>query len=120
MDTSELAHKQILSELKLIDKRIDHPELFFSYDKHSIHSPIHWGGTQTELKELLTTLELEGVILDSNNTKASFTDIVKTFEQMLNISIGDAKYIKRDILRRNTKRTIFIDRLKRSLLNNEV
>lgn len=110
----------MLSEIQIVEKRITHPELFFSYsDNKSTSSHLHWNGTQTELKELITALYLDGVITTEGNAKASFIEIVKTFEQIFNISIGESKYIKRDILRRKTKLTVFLDKLRSRLINNE-
>lgn len=79
-------------------------------------SPLHWKATPTELAELLCALDFSGAICDTIGEKVCFTDLVGSFERWFNIRLGEPYDLKRNVLRRKTRLTVFLDKL-RGLLN---
>ncbi len=111
-DYTKLAHKLILTELKIVDKRVTNPELFVNYSAAATSSPLHWSGKPSQLSELLTALNLSKSITLANGRPAPFTTIVKSFENLLNIKLSDPRDIKRGTLSRTIKKTDFLEHLR--------
>ncbi|MFI3299232.1 MAG: RteC domain-containing protein [Rikenellaceae bacterium] len=106
-------------QLLNLGKLTSDPELSKKGIAASNKSNFFWNGTSTELAELLTAINLTKSIMLSDGRTAPFTEIVKSFEGLLNIKLGPPRDIKRDILSRKTKRTVFLDRLRVRLSNDE-
>lgn len=97
---------------------MQHPCSFIR-EKPSLKSPIFWNKTHRKigLNELLCSLEQEGSFITSDGSKASFPLIVKSFEEFLNVKLGDPQEIKRSIYRRKTNVTKYLDTLRHALIN---
>lgn len=105
------------AELRLLDKKLLYPRLFEPSVTDPKISPLHWLATPTELAELLCALDFSDAIGSADGRKATFTDIVKAFEQLFDIRLGNPHDLKRNVLRRKTRLTVFLDKLRR-LLND--
>lgn len=105
----------IESEQRLLEKRVTNPELFISYSHKKDKSTLYWKKSKTELAEILLALELDGAICKSNGDKADFTEVVRTFQWLFNIRLGEAYDLKRAVATRKTKLTIYLDKLKELL-----
>lgn len=75
-------------------------------------SNIEWKGTQTELTELIKAL------IENGSLKGTQKDIFKSFCEFLNFEINNHDKLIQDIRKRNNdNETIFLNKLKSSLLN---
>lgn len=72
-----------------------------------------WTGTKTELVELINGLIAVGVI---NNGKAELKQIVKVYEYLFDIDLGNFYKTYIEIKARNKDQTKFLDKLKVSLI----
>lgn len=102
------------------ERRLTNPELFVSFQPPAIaKSPLHWEANKSDLIELLIAIDNLGIITE-DGSKASFARLVREFARFLNIPIVSDIYNERSrILSRSTKRTVFIDRLKREGFEND-
>lgn len=103
------------AEIALCEKRIQHPEFFIAKTEKKPISPLHWTATPTEFAELLCALDFCGAICDAEGRKATFTDVVNGAECLFNIRLGEPYDLKRNVLRRKTRLTFFLDKLRRLL-----
>ena len=99
------------------EKRLKYPDLFLS-QAPAIESPLYWNTDAVKLKEILTALELEGVIAGKGGAEIPFTTIVSSFEQLLHIPLGDSREVKRGILGRTEQPTAFLDSLATRIRKN--
>lgn len=110
-----LAIEMLDAELQLLEKRLQYPEHFATRSDASARSPLHWRATPTELAELLCALDFSGAVCDADGGKATFTDLVSQIEGTFNIRLGNPHDLKRNVLRRKTRLTVFLDKLRRLL-----
>lgn len=103
------------AELRLLDKKPLYPRLFEPSVAEPKISPLHWRATPTELAELLCALDFSGAVCNADGGKATFTNIVEAFEQLFDIRLGNPHDLKRNVLRRKTRLTVFLDKLRRLL-----
>lgn len=66
--------------------------------------------------EILSALEGLGAFLDKNGKSASFASIVSNFERLLHIEFTRPYKTRTEILERKIRTTMFIDRMRRVLL----
>ena len=103
------------AELRLLDKKLLYPRLFEPSAPDLKVSPLRWRATPTELAELLCALDFSDAIGSADGRKATFTDIVEAFEHLFDIRLGNRHDLKRNVLRRKTRLTVFVDKLRRLL-----
>lgn len=103
------------AELRLLDKKLLYPRLFEPSAPDLKVSPLHWRATPTELAELLCALDFSGAVCNADGGKATFTDLVSQIEGAFNIRLGNPHDLKRNVLRRKTRLTVFLDKLRRLL-----
>ena len=95
------------------DLRLTNPELFTPLQPVA-RSPLKWTGKKAELYELLID------IITENGIKASFSSLVREFSRTVGLPYDtDCHNERRRILARNTRRTVFIDRLKKEGFKND-
>lgn len=100
------------------DLRLTNPELFTPLQPVA-RSPLKWTGKKAELYELLIALDNLDIITE-NGVKASFSSIVREFSRTAGLPYDtDCHNERRRILARNTRRTVFIDRLKKEGFKND-
>ncbi len=99
------------------DKRLTFPELF-TPTRPTERSPLYWRQNSIDLNELLTAFDLDEAIGYIDGRKASMTDVVASFEQFLNVKLGDSREAKRVVLKRKIKLTAYLDKLRQLLLKN--
>ncbi len=81
-------------------------------DKVKTDNDIRWTGTQTEL------IELTKALIENQSIKGVQRDIILEFSKLLNFEIKNPNKLITDIKKRNIgSETLFIDKLKTSLLN---
>ena len=102
------------------ERRLTNPELFAKIQPPAIaKSTLHWEANKSDLIELLIALDNLGVITE-DGSKVSFSRLVREFANFLNVPVVSDIYNERSrILSRSTKRTVFIDRLKRAGFEND-
>ena len=96
-----LARSNTESELRLLEHRISNPKLFAA--PTVTQSPLHWSHRPIDLSELLTYLDRDGAFVYASGHKAPFTEVVRGFEHLLNIRLGDPRDVKRSVLQRKYK-----------------
>jgi len=106
----KLARHKIVLYRKHNERRLDYPDIFFS-GTPVVESPLHWSGDAVHLKELLTALDLTGMVTDDRREKIPFTKLVSTFSQVFHIELGDSREVKRIILNRKLHPDSFLDAL---------
>ena len=96
------------------DLRLTSPELFTPLQPPAvIRSPLHWEANKADLYELLIAFDSLGIITE-DGVKAPFTHLVREFSRAVNIPFDPECHNERKrILNRSTRKTVFIDRLKR-------
>ena len=100
------------------DLRLTYPELFTPLQP-APRSPLKWTGKKSELYELLIALDNLDIITE-NGVPASFSSIVREFSRTVGLPYDtDCHNERRRILARNTRRTVFIDRLKKEGFKND-
>ena len=100
------------------DLRLTNPELFTPLQPVA-RSPLKWTGKKAELYELLIALDNLDIITE-NGIKASFSSLVREFSRTVGLPYDtDCHNERRRILARNTRRTVFIDRLKKEGFKND-
>ena len=99
----------------LLDNRIKHPDQFIVKITKLEPSSLHWRKSKTELAEILLALDLDHSICKPNGAKADFTEVVRVFQWLLNINLGEPYDLKRAVATRKTKLTVYLDRLKELL-----
>lgn len=106
----------VKGHLKLLNRRKLNPEPKLRKENASVpnKSKIYWGGTQTELAELIVALDSANMIKGNNNSKIIFTELVSSFETAFNTKLAKPHEMKRKILNRKTHLTVFLDRLRGS------
>lgn len=82
-------------------------------------SPLFWNRKhpKIELSELLCALEIFGSILTADGSKASFTLIVRCFEEFFNVKLGDPQEIKRAVFRRKINVAKHLQALCQTVIN---
>lgn len=105
----------IENERILLDNRIKHPDQFIVKITKAEPSSLNWRKSKTELAEILLALDLDHSICKSNGAKADFTEVVRVFQWLLNINLGEPYDLKRAVATRKTKLTVYLDRLKELL-----
>lgn len=104
--------------IKQNDLRLTNPELFTPLQPVA-RSPLKWTGKKAELYELLIALDNLDIITE-NGVPASFSSIVREFSRTVGLPYDtDCHNERRRILARNTRRTVFIDRLKKEGFKND-
>ena len=81
----------------------------------SIISNLHWTSSKVDLTELIYAVHSSGTI---NNGSAGIKEIATAFEQMFNIDLGNYYHKYIEIRARKVNKSIFMDRLKESLMSN--
>lgn len=105
---TKLAHRRVKAEQLLLERRINHPELFVSY---AHKSELYWGDKFVKrcLLELISALYYIGAVVDKYGKPIEFRPLVRGFESMLNIDLSLA-YKERDkLMVRGNKATFFLD-----------
>lgn len=88
--------------------------LYHTAEKKEIDSPIiNWTGSKVALTELIYALHLQNVF-DNGNTDIKV--IAKTFENILNINLGDVYHTYLELRSRKANRTKFLDALRDGLI----
>lgn len=105
------ASNLVSAELNILDMRLKYPSEFNKIDSE-FSSNLLWTATPTELAELLVALDLSKCITQKNGNELEFSELIRMFEKTLNIKLGLPHDIKRNILRRKTRLTAFLDKLK--------
>ena len=104
--------------IKQNDLRLTNPELFTPLQPVA-RSPLKWTGKKSELYELLIALDNLDIITE-NGIKASFSSLVREFSSTVGLPYDtDCHNERHRILARNTRRTVFIDRLKKEGFKND-
>ena len=67
--------------------------------------------TKRDIIELLTALDQIGAIVDASDKKISYSSLVETFEQLLNLDLSKSYNIRSEVLSRKIKCTDFLNRL---------
>ncbi len=114
---AKLGLRRVRAELKLLERRVTNPELFVNYTDSDKHSELKWSGTATELAELLIAIDMATVIKTSNNEKMPLTRLIGSFEKFFDFPVGNPHDLKRRILNRKTKSSVFLDKLRALILN---
>ena len=104
-----LARSNTESELRLLEHRISNPKLFAA--PTVTQSPLHWSHRPIDLSELLTYLDRDGAFVYASGHKAPFTEVVRGFEHLLNIRLGDPRDVKRSVLQRKYKQVAYLKKL---------
>lgn len=109
----------ILLEKELLIYRLEHPQIFIS--KPTFISPLHWSNHYYAicLKEILCGIDLmtPNPIVLADGREASFSIVIQSFEQFLNVKLGNPYEIKRSVLDRKKDRTKFTKALLHTLMN---
>lgn len=79
------------------------------------NSLLHWKYNPIKLAELLCALDADDAFCYADGKKATFTDVVSTFEQLFDIRLGEPYDVKRNVLRRKLRLTGFLDELRSKL-----
>lgn len=83
-------------------------------EEKSIDKPqLSWTGSKAGLIELIYALDYQGVF---DNGNSDIKVIVKTFEDMLNINLGDFYHTYLELRSRKMNRTKFLDALRDELI----
>jgi len=83
--------------------------------KSSIKSNLYWTSSKVDLNELIYAVHSSGAI---NNGAAGIKEIATVFEQVFNIDLGNYYHRAIEIRSRKINKTIFMDRLKESLIKD--
>ncbi len=113
-DYLKQAEHKIKFYLKQNERRLKYPELFTPLQPPAIaKSPLHWEANKADLYELLIAIDNLGIITE-DGIKAPFSHVVREFSRVVNIPYdSDCHNERKRILNRSTRRTVFIDRLKK-------
>lgn len=81
-------------------------------------SQFHWSEklTKRDLIELLTALDQIEAIVDAGGKKISYSLLVETFEQLLNLDLSKSYNIRSEVLSRKIKCTDFLNRLTKAVV----
>ena len=81
-------------------------------------SQIHWSEklTKRDLIELLTALDQTEAIVDASGKKISYSSLIETFEQLLNLDLSKSYNIRSEVLSRKIKCTDFLNRLTKAVV----
>lgn len=104
----------IQSELELLkEARIQSPKQPSRQASH-----FHWSEklTKRDLIELLTALDQIEAIVDASGKKISYSSLVETFEQLLNLDLSKSYNIRTEVLSRKIKCTDFLNRLTKAVV----
>ncbi len=116
------AQKFLEAEQTLFYYKIRYPDRFVSV-KDPISSPLFWSKKYyaIDLSEILFGMELLNPrpIVVSNGSDASFALVVRIFEKVLNVNLGDPYELKRSIINRKKNRAKFTDAIRYALENYE-
>ncbi len=101
-------------------RRLTHPEIFTPLQPPAIaKSPLHWEANKADLYELLIALDNLGIITE-DGSKAPYSHLVREFSRTVNIPYDSECHNERKrILNRSTRRTVFIERLKKEGFEND-
>ncbi len=104
-------------ERKAVLLQIEHPHIFTQ--QQTFQSPLFWSKKfpLIGLTEILCGLTLLGPIVTADDSPATFTAIIRTFEFVFNVKLGNPQEIKRSVLRRNLHLTRFTDAVRSALQN---
>lgn len=102
------------------DLRLTYPELFTPLQPPMVvKSPLHWEANKADLYELLIAIDRLGIITEEG-VKAPFSHLVRESSRTVNIPYDPECHNERKrILNRSTRKTVFIDRLKREGFEND-
>ena len=116
------AQKFLEAEQTLFYYKIRYPDRFVSV-KDPISSPLFWSKKYyaIDLSEILFGMELLNPrpIVVSNGSDASFALVVRIFEKVLNVNLGDPYELKRSIINRKKNRAKFTVAIRYALENYE-
>lgn len=104
----------IQSELELLkEARIHSPK-----QPSRQPSQFHWSDkfTKRDIIELLTALDQIEAIVDASGKKISYSLLVETFEQLLNLDLSKSYNIRTEVLSRKIKCTDFLNRLTKAVV----
>lgn len=81
-------------------------------------SGFHWSDkfTKRDIIELLTALDQIEAIVDTSGKKISYSLLVETFEQLLNLDLSKSYNIRTEVLSRKIKCTDFLNRLTKAVV----
>lgn len=105
-------------ERRAVLLQIEHPHIF-AQQRAAYQSPLFWSKKfpLIGLTEILCGLTLLGPIVTADDSPATFTAIIRTFEIVFNVKLGNPQDIKRSVLRRNLHLTRFTDAVRSALQN---
>lgn len=103
------AIRKVKTELQLLDKRIANPELFLTPSIPK--SQLRWLNRAIDLSELLTYLDADSAFGYIDGHRASFAEVVRSFEYLFNIRLGDPRDVKRSVLQRKYKQKAYLEKL---------
>ncbi len=111
LDMEELMYPHKFFQLYLFRSLIK--QTIKDNEQNNSIAPVNWTGNQTELMELIKAL------IENGSVKGKQKDIIINFCHFFNIEIKNPDKLINDIrrTRNNGNETIFIDKLKNSLLN---
>ena len=97
----------------MLEKRRTNPELFL--DRPSEHrSKLHLSKTctQSNLMELISSLDAANVSVYKDGADSTFLDLVEGFEWLFNTKFNNCYEMRRRIAMRKTQKTPFLDKLR--------
>ncbi len=115
-DYLKQAKRKVTLYLKQNERRLKYPELFTPLQPPAIaKSPLKWEANKADLYELLIAIDNLGIITE-DGVKAPFTHIIREFSRVVNLDYDPKCHDEKvRILNRSTRKSVFIDRLKRTL-----
>ncbi len=109
-----MANEMLVEYIKAELFKLEQPDSTIPQTKNGIFSNFQWTGSKTALIELIYALYSSKSI---NSGKVDLKEMVKVFEKVFNIELGDFYRTFVEIRNRKIERTKFIDNLKQSLIN---
>lgn len=96
-------------ECELFRMCIDHPEIAAP---STPPSPFYWLGSQSDLVELIASLDYAKFIGDSSQRPVAFSKIVSGFGQFLNMPIAKPYILRADLAKRKKCLSVLLTKLK--------
>ena len=109
-----LLHKSIAligAEQELTRVCIEHPEIDKD-NSDSVRSPFYWQGSQSDLIELISSLDYAKYIGDSAQRPVAFSKLVSGFAQFLNMPIAKPYILRADLAKRKKCLSVLLTKLK--------
>ena len=109
----------INAELELLNLKIKHPNQFNQAKEKILSSPLYLTDEThlVEIMEMISGLFLTKRVVTHTGKESPLTEIVRTFEWLFNIKLGDIhKKHENVICRKANKRTEFLDILRKAIV----